>query len=209
MQARIRQYIFQRTQMLAAITHDLQTPLTRLRLRLEKVEDCELQERLIGDLSAMQEMVREGLDLARSMDTTEAMHSLDVDSLLDSVCADASDSGQQVELQGTRQRRRAGPADVAAPLPGQPDRQRRQIWPPRRRLGRPPAGRGAHPHPRRRSRHRRRTRLARVFEPFYRVETSRSRESGGTGLGLTIARNIAEQHGGTISLINQPKVASK
>jgi signal transduction histidine kinase len=47
--------------------------------------------------------------------------------------------------------------------------------------------------------------LARVFEPFYRVETSRSRESGGTGLGLTIARNITEQHGGTLSLANHPE----
>ncbi len=47
--------------------------------------------------------------------------------------------------------------------------------------------------------------LARVFEPFYRVESSRSRESGGTGLGLTIARNIAEQHGGSIALINHPE----
>jgi signal transduction histidine kinase len=46
--------------------------------------------------------------------------------------------------------------------------------------------------------------LARVFEPFYRVESSRSRESGGTGLGLTIARNIAEQHGGSIALANHP-----
>ncbi|RYE90287.1 MAG: HAMP domain-containing protein, partial [Oxalobacteraceae bacterium] len=84
MQARIRQYIFQRTQMLAAITHDLQTPLTRMRLRLEKVSEPELQERLIGDLSAMQAMVKEGLDLARSMDTTETMQMLDLDSLLDS-----------------------------------------------------------------------------------------------------------------------------
>src|SRR5690606_34676019 len=100
MQARIRQYIFQRTQMLAAITHDLQTPLTRMRLRLEKVSDGELQERLIGDLSAMQEMVREGLVLARSMDTTETMQMLDLDSLLEAVCADASDAGQPVTLQG-------------------------------------------------------------------------------------------------------------
>ncbi|MCY3311615.1 HAMP domain-containing protein, partial [Acinetobacter baumannii] len=90
MQARIRQYIFQRTQMLAAITHDLQTPLTRMRLRLEKVADADLQERLIGDLSAMQAMVREGLELARSMDTTETMQMLDLDSLLASSCDDAA-----------------------------------------------------------------------------------------------------------------------
>ena len=70
MQARIRQHFGQRTQMLAAITHDLQTPLTRLRLRLEKVADAELRDKLIGDLSAMQAMVREGLELARSMDSS-------------------------------------------------------------------------------------------------------------------------------------------
>ena len=202
MQARIRQYIFQRTQMLAAITHDLQTPLTRLRLRLEKVSDPDLQERLIGDLSAMQAMVREGLDLARSMDTTEAMHSLDVDSLLDSVCADASDSGQAVELRGS--------ANVA--VLGRPMSLRRCLvnlidnaikyghsadvsvdrQPGAVRIRVRDAGPGIAP-----------DELARVFEPFYRVESSRSRESGGTGLGLTIARNIAEQHGGTISLANR------
>ncbi|WP_426115680.1 ATP-binding protein [Massilia sp. PWRC2] len=202
MQARIRQYIFQRTQMLAAITHDLQTPLTRLRLRLEKVGDSELQERLIGDLSAMQAMVREGLDLARSMDTTEAMHSLDVDSLLDSVCDDASDSGQQVVLRGSANVAVLGRpmslrrclvnlidnavkygqrADVAV------DRQPGAV---RIRICDNGPGIAA-------------DELARVFEPFYRIETSRSRESGGTGLGLTIARNIAEQHGGTISLLNR------
>ena len=204
MQARIRQYIFQRTQMLAAITHDLQTPLTRLRLRLEKVNDAELQERLIGDLSAMQAMVREGLELARSMDTTEAMHSLDVDSLLDSVCADASDSGQKVALHGS--------ASVA--VLGRPMSLRRclvnlidnavkyghqaDVFVERMagavRIRVRDAGPGIAA-----------DELARVFEPFYRVETSRSRESGGTGLGLTIARNIAEQHGGTITLVNHAK----
>lgn len=204
MQARIRQYIFQRTQMLAAITHDLQTPLTRMRLRLEKVADGELQERLIGDLSAMQEMVREGLVLARSMDTTENMQMLDLDSLLEAVCADAVDAGQQVALKG-----QAGMALLGRPL----DLRRclgnlidnavkygrdarvcvdRVSGAARIRIrdGGPgiPAGE-----------------LGRVFDPFYRVETSRSRESGGTGLGLTIARNIAEQHGGSIALANHPE----
>jgi signal transduction histidine kinase len=203
MQARIRQYIFQRTQMLAAITHDLQTPLTRMRLRLEKVSEDELQQRLIGDLSAMQAMVREGLDLARSMDTTETMQMLDLDSLLDSVCADAADAGQRVTLGGTRQHGAAGPPDGPAPLPGQPDRQRRQVRPVGQgdvdringaaRIRIRDAGPGIPP-----------AELARVFDPFYRVETSRSRESGGTGLGLTIARNIAEQHGGSIALANHP-----
>jgi len=202
MQARIRQYIFQRTQMLAAITHDLQTPLTRLRLRLEKVDDYELQERLIGDLSAMQAMVREGLDLARSMDTTEAMHSLDVDSLLDSVCADASDSGQQVELKGSANVAVLGrPMSLRRCLVNLIDNavkygQRADVSVDRQpgtvRIRIRDSGPGIAP-----------AELARVFEPFYRVETSRSRESGGTGLGLTIARNIAEQHGGTISLVNR------
>jgi len=204
MQARIRQYIFQRTQMLAAITHDLQTPLTRMRLRLEKVADPDLQERLIGDLSAMQAMVREGLELARSMDTTETMQMLDLDSLLDSVCDDAADASQAVTLSG-----RSGMAILGRPLDlrrclgnlidnavkygreasvtvdrvnGAARIRVRDSGP-----GIPPAEQ------------------ARVFDPFYRVETSRSRESGGTGLGLTIARNIAEQHGGGIALSNHPE----
>jgi signal transduction histidine kinase len=204
MQARIRQYIFQRTQMLAAITHDLQTPLTRLRLRLEKVADPELQERLVGDLSAMQAMVREGLDLARSMDTTEAMQALDFDSLLDSVCSDASDAGQHVVLNGR----------AAMALMGRPMGLRRCLvnlidnavkygheaavtverMAGAARIRIRDAGPGIS-----------KAEQARVFEPFYRVESSRSRESGGTGLGLTIARNIAEQHGGSIELANHPE----
>ncbi|WP_312434011.1 ATP-binding protein [Janthinobacterium sp.] len=201
MQARIRQHIFQRTQMLAAITHDLQTPLTRLRLRLEKVADSELYERLVGDLSAMQSMVKEGLDLARSMDSTEAMQALDLDSLLDSVVSDATDAGQNVTLDG-----HAGMA-----LMGRPIAMRRclvnlidnavkygqyaQVTVERltgsARIRIRDGGPGIAP-----------DQLAKVFEPFYRIETSRSRESGGTGLGLTIARNIAEQHGATVLLSN-------
>ncbi|WP_377702965.1 ATP-binding protein [Pseudoduganella sp. UC29_71] len=203
MQARIRQHIFQRTQMLAAITHDLQTPLTRMRLRLEKVTDSDLQQKLLGDLSATQQMVKEGLDLARSMDSTENMQALDLDSLLDSVCADAADAGQDVALKG-----RAAMALMGRPLAirrclvnlldnavkyGQSASVtvERMVGAARIRIRDAGPGIAA-------------DQLAQVFEPFYRIETSRSRESGGTGLGLTIARNIAEQHGASIALANHP-----
>ena len=201
MQARIRQHIFQRTQMLAAITHDLQTPLTRLRLRLEKVADSDLHERLVGDLSAMQSMVKEGLDLARSMDSTEAMQALDLDSLLDSVCSDAADAGQNVTLEG-----HAGMALMGRPIAmrrclvnlidnavkyGQHAQVTVERLTGAARIRIRDGGPGIAPE-----------QLAKVFEPFYRIETSRSRESGGTGLGLTIARNIAEQHGATVLLSN-------
>ncbi|MFA9217158.1 MAG: ATP-binding protein [Sphingomonadaceae bacterium] len=201
MQARIRQHIFQRTQMLAAITHDLQTPLTRLRLRLEKVADPELQTKLIDDLSAMQQMVKEGLDLARSMDTTETMQALDLDSLLDSVCCDAADSGQPVELKGRAAMALMGrPLAIRRCLVNLIDNAvkyghyahvsvERMVGAARIRIrdGGPGIAQDQ---------------MARVFEPFYRIETSRSRESGGTGLGLTIARNIAEQHGASVMLSN-------
>ncbi|MDP3842825.1 MAG: ATP-binding protein [Oxalobacteraceae bacterium] len=206
MQKRIREHIQQRTQMLAAITHDLQTPLTRLRLRLEKVTDAELRDKLIGDLSATQHMVREGLELARSMASAEPMQRLDLDSLLDSVCSDAVDAGQQVSLSG----------HAGKPVLARPNTLRRclvnlvdnavkygQSADVGVALDSGAAGQivirirdhgpGIAP-----------DQLARVFEPFYRIETSRSRQSGGTGLGLTIARNIAEQHGGSLTLRNHP-----
>jgi signal transduction histidine kinase len=203
MQARIRQYIMQRTQMLAAITHDLQTPLTRMRLRLEKVTDPDLKQRLLEDLSATQAMVREGLELARSMDSTEPMQAVDLDSLLESVCCDATDAGQPVTVQG-----RAGMALMARPLSLR--RCLTNLIDNAVKYGRQASvtvervtgavrvrivdqGPGLAP-----------AELGKVFDPFYRVESSRSRESGGTGLGLTIARNIAEQHGGRITLANCP-----
>ncbi|MBS0308612.1 MAG: HAMP domain-containing protein [Proteobacteria bacterium] len=208
MQTRLREHIRQRTQMLAAITHDLQTPLTRLRLRLEKVEDTALRERLIEDLAHTQAIVREGLDLARSVDASEALQPLAIDSLLDSVCSDAADAGQPVTLDG----------HTGLTLPARPVALRRcltnlidnavqygqaarvavlremiddRTWV---RIAIRDNGPGipeAH--------------LQQVFEPFHRLESSRSRQTGGTGLGLTIAANIAAQHGGSITLANHPE----
>lgn len=204
MQMRIRHHIHQRSHILAAITHDLQTPLTRLRLRLEKVEDGDLREKLISDLSAMQTMVREGLDLARSLDTTEAPQRLDLDSLIDSVAADASDAGQPVSAD----------AHTGASLMARPVALRRCLTNlidnavKYGELAKVNAEQGSGfavirirdngpgiPE----------DELEKVFDPFYRLEVSRSRDTGGTGLGLTIARNIAEQHGGTLRLRNHPE----
>jgi signal transduction histidine kinase len=201
MAARIRKNVTQRTQMLAAITHDLQTPLTRLRLRLEKVQDEALRDKLVQDLGDMQQMVKEGLDLARSIDSTETMQLLDIDSLLDSVCCDAFDAGQAVSLSGS-----VGFAIHARPVAlrrclvnlidnavkyGQTAQVSIAIDGDEVCIRIRDRGPGIPE-----------DELARVFEPFYRLESSRSRESGGTGLGLTIALNVAEQHGGSLSLAN-------
>lgn len=203
MQSRIRHHIKQRAHILAAITHDLQTPLTRLRLRLEKVDDAELREKLIGDLSAMQSMVREGLELARSMDSAEPMQRLDLDSLIDSVCADAADAGQAVTTSGkTQVSLLARPIALRRCLTNLIDNavkygQFAQVSAARDgafAVIRIRDGGAGIPD----------GELDKVFEPFYRLENSRSRDTGGTGLGLTIARNIAEQHGGTIRLRNHP-----
>ena len=205
MQARIRRQVQHRTHMLAAITHDLQTPLTRLRLRLEKVGDAELRDKLIGDLGQMQSMVRDGLELARSMDSQEPLQRLDINSLVDSVCADASDAGHDVQLVGY------GGLFVMA----QPNALRRCLtnlldnaikYGKSARVSVVPilqqqrvmvvihdAGPGLPL-----------DQMEAVFDAFFRLETSRSRDTGGTGLGLTIARNIADNHGGALNLRNHP-----
>lgn len=201
MQSRIRHHIQQRTHILAAITHDLQTPLTRMRLRLEKVDDAELQQKLIGDLSAMQSMVKEGLDLARSMDSAERLQLLDLDSLIDSVCEDATDAGQSVSVAGkTQASLKARPLALRRCLTNLLDNAVKYGHSAKVSAGREgqfaivcilDSGPGIPEQE-----------WEKVFEPFYRLETSRSRQTGGTGLGLTIARNIAEQHGGRITLRN-------
>lgn len=202
MQALIRNQIQHRTHILAAITHDLQTPLTRLRLRLEKVTDRELQAKLLADLSVMQNMVKEGLDFAKSIDSAEKKQQLDIDSMLDSICADAVDAGQQVVLSGSSQ----------SFITAQPHALRRGIT----NLidNAVKYGQRAEIHISRQSAHVAihitdhgtgipDDQIEKVFEPFYRLENSRSRSTGGTGLGLTIAKNVIERNNGILKLQNR------
>ena len=203
MQQRIQDDLRERTSMLAAITHDLQTPLTRLRLRLEKVQDEELRDKLIRDMNAMQQMLQEGLEFARSRDAGEPPQRLDLDSLLASLCDDAKEGGQPVQytercsaevMARPIALRRAltnlvdnavkygGNAEVALACEAR-----------RCRIRISDNGPGIPP-----------DKMEAVFTPFNRLEHSRSRETGGTGLGLSIARNIIERHGGQLQFSNRP-----
>lgn len=203
MQQRLQRHIGERTQMLAAITHDLQTPLTRLRLRLENVADEPLRERLIADLAAMQALVREGLELARSAESAEQRVVLDLDSLLQSVAGDAADAGHPVQFE----------QGCGAVLPLRPLAMHRLFS----NLVDNAVKYGHSAHIRAQARDGQvevRIRdhgpglaedaLEAVFTPFLRLETSRSRDTGGAGLGLTIARTLAEKNGATLVLRNHP-----
>jgi len=203
MQTRIQSHLAERTQILAAISHDLQTPLTRLRLRSELIEDQALQGKLLADLDAMQALVREGIAYARSAHSgSEATRSVDLHALLDSLVCDYNDAGQPVTLQGgqglmldTRPQalRRlitnlvdnalkfAGAAQVVAGCDEQ------SVF-----IAVRDNGPGIAPHE-----------LQAVLQPFYRVENSRSRETGGTGLGLAIAHQLAQALGGQLVLRNR------
>jgi len=207
MQERIKHYLQERMRMLAAVTHDLQTPLTRLRLRLEKVGDEELRTRLIEDLAAMQAMVKEGLDLVRTLDAPLALAPMDLYSLLDSLCLDAADAGQDVLLEE---------ASYTPPLLvlAHPDTLRRCLgnlmdnavkYGGRARVSLHREGRLARVVVRDFGPGIPENQLETVFEPFARLESSRSRNTGGTGLGLTISREIAHRHQGRLRLENHPE----
>jgi signal transduction histidine kinase len=202
MQQRVRDGFRERTHILAAIAHDLQTPITRLRLRLEQVKDGPLRDRLIGDLGAMQGLVRDGLDLARSSEAHEDWSLVDIDSLVASMVEDHAEMGDPVTL--------AGECGVSAWI--KPDALTRSLEnlvsnaikygalaQVSCRMGGEmieiavqDAGPGIPP-----------DRMQDMFEPFVRGDTSRSRATGGTGIGLTIARAQARSFGGTITLVNQ------
>ncbi|WP_206243436.1 ATP-binding protein [Novosphingobium terrae] len=204
MQQRLSHYAVEQTYMIAAITHDLQTPMTRLRLKLEQMEDAVLQKRLLSDWQAMRAVVDEGLELARSTGRDENIVLLDIDSLIHSIVEDEREAGHVASFD------EAAGCDWRC----QPQMLRRCI----QNLVDNAVyyGGGAHL-----STHRDQgglvilvrddgpgipeEHLETVFEPMVRLEDSRSRSTGGTGLGLTIARNLAQRIGAVLTLSNAPE----
>ena len=201
MQARVRAGLHERTQLLAAISHDLQTPLTRLRLRLEQVEDDALRERLVSDVNATQTLVREGLDLARSRDSSEPWSVVDVDFLVESLAEDAAEFASEVRfLSGCGVTVRVKPNALARALNNLIDNavtyggsaelscriHRDQVQMSVRDRG---PGLPAPDH-------------ERLFEPFVRGQATASSSRRGTGIGLTIARAQAAASAATVKLTN-------
>jgi len=204
MQERIAAYLKERMQLLAAISHDLQTPITRMKLRAEVADDSDEKTKLIQDLTEIEHLVREGIAYARSIHgVTEARCKVNLDSFLDSLVFDYQDTGHAVTLFGKSN----------AVIDTRPHALRRILvniidnavkfsdaaevmiegtvasGVMIRVLDRGPGI----PE----------DQLNEVFKPFYRIEGSRNRSTGGTGLGLAVAHQLAAAINASLTLSNR------
>lgn len=203
MREHLRSYIEERTRILATITHDLKTPLTRVRLRLEQCEDERLRARLAEDVAAIQTLVNEGLALARSLDSGQPLQTIDLGALLQSLCDDAVDAGWEIRFEGP----------YGALIAGRPEALRHSLlnlidnavkYGREAEVTLERSGENWHVLVRDRGPGIPERHLDDVMQPFFRLETSRSRDTGGTSLGLPIAANLLAAQGGTLSLHNRP-----
>lgn len=197
MQQRLIDSIAERTRFFAAVSHDLRTPITRLRLRTELLGQENLRQRFRADLQQMEDMVAASLDFLRSGELENAREPVDIDALLRALQADFEDLGGELRLHGQARplnahasglrrclqnlldnahRHAPGPVDIE--VHDSPERLRIQVG------DRGPGIDSEH--------------LGQVLEPFYQVDPSRS--GGGHGLGLSIAAGIASAHGGALTL---------
>jgi signal transduction histidine kinase len=204
MRARLERFVQDRTRMLAAISHNLRTPITALRVRAELIDELDTRSKILATLDEMQGITEATLAFVREEVAQEDTRLLDLDALLQSVCDDLSDMGKDVTFTGPGKtlyrcrsvslRRALSNLVENAVAYGQ--RARVTLTEERDVLCITIADDGpgiAAPD------------IERVFEPFIRLEASRSRETGGVGLGMTMARSIVRGHGGDITLTNRPE----
>jgi signal transduction histidine kinase len=213
MAARIRRFVEDRTELLTAIGHDLRTPITRLKLRAEFVEDEEQRGKMLADLEDLEAMVSATLAFGRDVRSGESVVSLDLAELLRTVLDEAGDAWPEaaprlayegpphLTVQARPLALKRALANLVANAVAYGGSARVRLLPPRSGLVTievedegPGIPLGE---------------LERIFEPFYRGEPSRNRETGGVGLGLPIARNIARAHGGDVTLSNRPRGGAK
>jgi signal transduction histidine kinase len=204
MQERISRHVKERLHILASISHDLQTPITRMRLRAEALDDGEDRRKLLGDLHEMEHLVREGVAYARSAHGgAETPVRMDVGAFLESLVFDYQDMGQPVTLvdsvSGAAMVRRQALKRVLGNLIDNAikygERAEVSAW--RNEEGAlclavRDRGPGIPE-----------DQLDQVIQPFYRLEGSRNRDTGGAGLGLAIAAQLTRAIGGSLRLANR------
>lgn len=202
MQGRIRRFVDDRTRMLAAMSHDLRSPITRLRLRTEMLPASDGNQRMLADLAEMEAMVTSALEFARGEGGTETSQAIDLAATLEAVCDNASDMGLPAEFDWSgrlvctcrplaMKRALANLVENAARYGTRATVQARRdardivVTIDDDGPGIPEAEQ------------------EKVFAPFYRLEGSRNRKTGGIGLGLTVVRTIIRAHGGDVRLENR------
>jgi len=201
MQKRLVRLVDERARLLSAMSHDLKTPLTRMRLRAEMLEDGNLRRKFEADLVEMESMVTQTLEFMRGLSNREPAQFVDMMGLLESIQADNEAMGRIVTIDGRTSRPCAGAPQLLkrcisnlvdnAVLHGEKAEIRIEESTQQMTIRVRDHGPGIPD-----------AEIERVFEPFYRLDASRSRETGGTGLGLSIARDIAQAHGGNVQLRN-------
>lgn len=203
MQDRLRRLIAERSRALAAVSHDLRTPLTRMRLRAELVEDEGLRDQINADIDDMQAMVESTLAYLRGLQESEPAQTIDINALLQSIVADEQALGRPVVLHATNaspfvgrltalKRAIANLIDNAVKY-GQEAKVAIESDSSTLHIVVEDRGPGIPEHD-----------LERVLEPYVRLDSSRSRETGGVGLGLAVARDVALMHVGQLHLENMP-----
>ncbi|MDJ0948975.1 MAG: ATP-binding protein [Alphaproteobacteria bacterium] len=203
MQDRLKRFVDDRTQMIAAISHDLRTALTRLQLRAEFIDDAEQQKKALADIEDMKTMLEATLSFARDDAARESRAQVDLASMLQSLCSDMVDAGKAATYRGPdrlvfdcrpvgMRRALANLIDNAASY-GQEAEVTLEEDATEVRVVVADRGPGIPD-----------DKKDRVFAPFFRLEASRSRDTGGTGLGLAVARTIVRGHGGDIALEDRP-----
>ena len=203
MQERLTTFVHDRAKMLAALGHDLRTPITTLRLRAEFIEDEDVREQILRTLAEMSEMAEASLSFAREEAAQEATRLVDMGALISSMCEDLADTGLAVtcaETDGFAVRCRQVAMKRAlrnivenAVAYGKCARVKAECKNGEARVVIDDDGPGIPD-----------ADMEKVFKPFVRLEQSRNKETGGVGLGLAIARSAVRSHGGDIFLINRP-----